>query len=598
MKELLNNFRRTRHFLAGTKAYFRDVVLVHLLIIFVLTPFLASTTQFILNQGGIAYISYDNFGDILIHHPLVFIGLISILLLMILLVFFEFTFLIQSIYFIQIRQPVSLKQLIYGTFQQVKKLNLGKIVFFFFYFFLILPISGIKFNTELLSKLEIPTFILDVIFENRVPIIALVIASYILLVYLAIRLIFALPEMIFNDCGFKEAIQKSWRETKNNFLRILMQFAVIMGSISLLTVLSYTLIIFLQAFIETSFTSYCLISATVLMTIMQFVWLLNTVLSTVGIFFVIIDYMENHHFLPKPPRWYRLESKATTRFKWFKIGATLILFIGLFATIGLANQDYLKQPGQDHPLTISHRGVDNQNAVQNSIEALKLTHETSQPDYVEMDIQETKDHQFVVYHDFKLKALTGIPKKPYEMNLADLTKLTVTEKGQSAQLVSFDDYLKVANEIGQKLLIEFKTTKHDSPDMVKRFTEMYREKILENGHIFQALDFDIVEKLKLEDSNFYVGYVMPFSIVGPPKGLMDFYSIEYTTLNTNFITSAHDENKKVYVWTPNDEDTMSRMMFYGVDGIITDRVKLLSKVMRQDQVSYSDKMLYLLIGIG
>lgn len=40
------------------------------------------------------------------------------------------------------------------------------------------------------------------------------------------------------------------------------------------------------------------------------------------------------------------------------------------------------------------------NGVQNTIPAMEATAK-SKPDYVEMDIQETKDHQFVVFHDPK-----------------------------------------------------------------------------------------------------------------------------------------------------------------------------------------------------
>src|SRR5690625_2466644 len=58
------------------------------------------------------------------------------------------------------------------------------------------------------------------------------------------------------------------------------------------------------------------------------------------------------------------------------------------------------------PVTISHRGVAEKNGVQNTIPALERTHRLY-PDYVEMDVHETKDHQFVVMHDENLKELAG-----------------------------------------------------------------------------------------------------------------------------------------------------------------------------------------------
>ncbi|PEF14871.1 glycerophosphodiester phosphodiesterase, partial [Bacillus cereus] len=83
------------------------------------------------------------------------------------------------------------------------------------------------------------------------------------------------------------------------------------------------------------------------------------------------------------------------------------------------------------PLTISHRGVDEENGVQNTIPAMQATAK-SKPDYVEIDIQETKDHQFVVFHDSTLKDLAGIDTPPQKLTLAELTNTVVSENGKKA----------------------------------------------------------------------------------------------------------------------------------------------------------------------
>lgn len=180
MKYLISNFKKTWEFMSESKGFYLDVLLMYGFIMFFFTPFLVSVTQFILRQGDIPYIFYDNLGVIMSQHPLVFFGLIGMLLLLVVSVFFEFTFLLLSVYFIKIRKKISLKQLLKGTFLQLKKISIGALLFFLFYFFLVLPLSGIKFNSELLAKFQIPVFILDVIFENRVLFIALFILFYIL----------------------------------------------------------------------------------------------------------------------------------------------------------------------------------------------------------------------------------------------------------------------------------------------------------------------------------------------------------------------------------------------------------------------------------
>ncbi len=122
------------------------------------------------------------------------------------------------------------------------------------------------------------------------------------------------------------------------------------------------------------------------------------------------------------------------------------------------------------PLTISHRGVDEENGVQNTIPAMEATAK-SKPDYVEMDIQETKDHQFVVFHDPTLKDLAGIDIPPQKLTLAELTNTVVSENGKKALIPSFDDYLAAAEKVNQKLLVEIKVSPFDSPKMVENFSK-------------------------------------------------------------------------------------------------------------------------------
>jgi glycerophosphoryl diester phosphodiesterase len=598
MKYLKNSFRNIIDFFGGTTAYFRDVLLMHGFMLFILLPFLASTTRFILRQGKIDYLSYDTLPIILAKHPGVLIALLTVLVVMVVVVFFEYTFLLLSIFFIKKKVPITLPLLLKGTFLQLKKIRLSTILFFLFYFFLILPFGGLGFNSDLLAKIKIPAFILDFIFANRVTIIALVVLGYLLFFYLSIRLIFALPEMILRDVPFRQAVKESWVSTKKRFFSILGQFIVIGGSILLLFTLSSTLILIVQALVEELMPHYALLSAVVAMTLLQFFLLLNIVFTTVGVFYITIDYMNDQGFLPDLPQWY---TKQRPKKEWsaFKIGTFLFVAIIFGIGVGIYNTNYLSHPSVSQPLTLSHRGVDNGNGAQNTLAALTKT-SLEKPDYVEMDIQETKDKEFVVMHDFNLKSLTGVNKRPNQLTLAELTKLTVHENGTTEAVCSFDDYLNKAQELKQKLLIEIKTTPQDSPDLLDRFIQKYRARILAEKHIIQSLTFDTVTELKKKEPAFYVGYILPFNIVGPPVASVDFFTMEFTTLNRNFINAAHQDGKKVYAWTVNDEDTMTRMMFYGVDGIVTDQLSLLNRTIKTDlqEPTYSDKLLHFVIGIG
>ncbi|EMF0220885.1 glycerophosphodiester phosphodiesterase [Enterococcus hirae] len=596
LKRSLGN---TWDFLKGTQAYFRDVLIMHLFILFICLPLLNSTTRFILNRGAIDYISSDNISTILSQHPGVLLSLTAVLLTILLLVYFEFTFLLMSVYFIKKQTPISLKQLLQATFRQLKKIRPLTFLFFLAYFVLILPISGLSFNSDLLSKVKIPAFIMDFIFTNRWIVVSSFILFYIFLAYIGIRLIFALPEMILRDRPFKQAVKESWYLTKSRFFAILGQFIIIGGSILLISFAGYLIVLLAQIIVEQFFPNYSLISAVFAMTILQAILLFNIVMSTVGIFYIIIDFMDDEGFLPETPNWFRLES-PNKRFSVLK-NTSLVLFAVFFGVgVCLYNMDYLTSASQTKPVTISHRGVSGGNSAQNTLAALEKTSRTYHPDYVEMDVQETKDGQFVVMHDFNLKKLTGINKAPQDLTLKELEKLKVTENGAKEPVVSFDTYLKRANELNQKLLIEIKNSKNDSKDIVERFVKKYEENILTHQHILQSLTYQTVSDLKNANPNFYVGYILPFNIVGPPVTPADFLTMEYSTINRNFIDSAHQDGKKVYVWTVNDSDGISRMMFYGVDGIITDQMTILNENIKamDEEITYSDKLLNFVLGVG
>lgn len=599
MNYFKNNLKNTWDFLKNSKAYFRDVLLMHGFLVFVMIPLLSSSTKFILKRGGINYISNDNLGNIIFHHPMVAFLLFLTLLLILLLVFFEFTFLLLSVYFIEKKKPISLRQLLRMTLIQMKKLRPTVFLFFLFYFLLVLPIGGLSFNSDLLSKIKIPAFIMDYIFTNRLLIISAFIIFYLFLIYVGIRVIFALPEMILRDISFQSAVKESLKVTRRRFFEILGRFLFIGLSLLLITTIGFGTVISAQSLVEELLPEYALYSAVFAMTILQFLLLLNIILNTVGIFYIIVDFMNDEGFLPEIPRWFYQEPLSLSRHQGLK--NTLLTLAAVLFGVGvcLYNMSYLTDTSQTKTVTISHRGVNHRHGIQNTIEALSLTNNTFHPDYVEMDIQMTSDQQFVVYHDFDTRHLTGVSGKPEDQTLADLTKLTVKEHGQTAKIDNFNDYLAKADELGQKLLIEIKTQKNDPQPIISRFLKLYGSRVQQQGHIIQSLSYPVVEAIKQQAPELTVGYILPFNVVGPPITAADFLTMEYSTINRNFINSAKADGKRVFVWTPNDEDSMNRMIFYGVDGIITDELKTLDETLNsQDQTTYADKLLNFVIGVG
>lgn len=290
-----------------------------------------------------------------------------------------------------------------------------------------------------------------------------------------------------------------------------------------------------------------------------------------------------------PLKSFKLQSKVKKTIKLKVLALCLMLVFALAA--GANNVLYLKEIDMQRPLTISHRGVSDKNGVQNTIPALKKTAKLH-PDYVEIDLHETKDKQFVVMHDENLKQLAGINKTPKDLTLKQLTRITLREDGHRAKIASFDQYLKAAAKIKQKLLIEVKTTPNDSTKMLQNFNKKYGKLIIKRKYQVQSLDYRVIEGLHQINPKLFVLYIQPYNFTYP-QSVANGYSMEYSTLNNDFIWQAQLQNKPVYAWTVNAPNMMMKMMYDNVNGIITDQLAELNETIKdfEDNQSYANKLL-------
>ncbi|WP_231921620.1 glycerophosphodiester phosphodiesterase [Levilactobacillus zymae] len=272
--------------------------------------------------------------------------------------------------------------------------------------------------------------------------------------------------------------------------------------------------------------------------------------------------------LPVAPRWPRTSG-------W---GLVLVL-VWLVVSGGVITQT-LQQPRLQATVLISHRGVDRGVGVQNTLGALR--HVSRQhPRYVEMDLHETRDHQWVVLHDENLRELAGVNVTPHQWTLRQLTRLTLHEHGQRARLVGWDQYLRTAERLPQPLLVELKTTPADSAGMVRRFAQRYGTRLHRDHSAVHSLDYRVVAGLRRDSPQLRVGYITPFNFVAPASVPADFYSFQRLSVSDQFIQAAHRAHAPAYLWTPNTRLAMTQAWALGADGQITNQVSRLRHVVTQ-----------------
>ncbi|ORN26300.1 cytoplasmic glycerophosphodiester phosphodiesterase [Lentilactobacillus parabuchneri] len=582
-QKLLRNATRT--FFHNWGAYVSLLIVINLLLSIIVVPIMEFMTSVILKSNGVPYISYTNAVWLLTQKPLAILELLLLLIAIFALVFWQFAFTLYGIDNIALQQNMTLWQVCKNALSTMQRLRIGSFLFFIGYFILILPLSFVYLNSPLLAKATIPVFILDDLEKN--PLIAILLAVLGLLIfYLGLRLIQVLPLMIIHQQRGFQAARNSWQLTRHNSWQYLWRI-FLLGIISFLStaIVSYGLY-FLQKFLDTQSKLVAFIGAVTNMGLLTVWQRLVASFSMVVFMLILLMVLDQSHW-QRNTLLTRLPKKSRVKRRW--VGAILI---GLFLFAGISyNVVYLKGALFSQPVTISHRGVDDGNGVQNTIPALNRT-SREKPDYVEMDLHETKDHQFVVMHDENLAKLTGVNAAPYQLTLGQITKLKARENGHQAYIPSFDAYLKAAEHDHQKLLVEIKTTSHDSKNMLQLFINRYEKRLLRDHDHVHSLDYRVIMGLKKHAPRLFVSYILPYNF-SFPETKANAYTMEETTLNQQFVGEAHLHRQQVYAWTGDDQPHMTRMLFLNVDGIITDNLTELKTTIRStfDHPSYAQRLL-------
>lgn len=552
----------------------------NLVISYLAVPFFNWLLEMLLKWQGVSYVSYTNVLSIIIRTPIAALGMLAILLAIIILIYWQFAFLLLGIINIFRGRPQTIRQVLRTTVTSLTLTSPSTFLFFIGYFIVILPFGSFIFTTPLLNKARIPAFIVSYLLEN--PWMALGLAGFYLIAgYLGIRLISLLPLMIIDRLPWKTAVKRSWQQTKHRTLRYLWTMLVTLFMILVAVTLIYMLIYLAQLGFDK--TGIAMAAATVNLFIMEAITEVIICYTTaVFMMLIIVCYRQDFTLLRQAPQHFN-EAPRLKRWTRASVAIGILLATSLLVAVNLV---YLNGLVITKPIIISHRGVDDGNGVQNTIPALIKTSK-EHPDYVEMDIQVTKDHQFVVMHDPTLKALAGINKKPSQLTLKQLEKITVRENGHQAKIPSFDAYLKAARQHHQKLLVEIKTSSAYTSADTKRFIKRYGATLLAHHDQVHTLSYKVMRDLKRLDSQQFVSYILPYNLTFPHTDANG-YTMEVTTLNDQFVDKADRNHKTVYAWDIDDTDQMDRMMFMGVTGIITDNLK----EMQQEAKSNTDHPSY------
>ena len=226
-----------------------------------------------------------------------------------------------------------------------------------------------------------------------------------------------------------------------------------------------------------------------------------------------------------------------------------------------------------------HRGC-SQLAPENSLPAIELAIH-KQIDFVEVDVQETKDHDLVVVHDSHLHRLAGVDCNIWELTAEELNKLDVglwfSNDFVGTRIPTLASVMDLAkNKI--RLNLELKSHGHEQ-ELVTKVVALIRQGNWQQSCVVSSIDWNILQQVKVLAPELRIGPVMTPAQSLLPDLAVDFYSVHFTLATPNFVDRAHAEGKAVHAWTVNQRSEMQRLLELGVDNIITDRPMTLRKLL-------------------
>jgi glycerophosphoryl diester phosphodiesterase len=251
----------------------------------------------------------------------------------------------------------------------------------------------------------------------------------------------------------------------------------------------------------------------------------------------------------------------------------------------------------DKPMISAHRG-DSVTAPENTLKAFESAIEHN-ADFIELDVQQTKDGVIVVMHDSNLKRTTGVDKNIWEVTYDEIKDLDAGgwfgAEFEGTKIPTLSETLEFCK--GEIMLnIELKPTGHEV-DFEKNVVDIVYEKEFEEDCVIASMNYPSLKRVKQYAPDIKTLFVTAVAY-GELTNLesADAFSIESYFATSSMVNNLHNQGKEVYAWTVNSEDSLQTMIDVGVDNIITDnpvlaRELIYSKSLNENIVEFISDLL-------
>ncbi len=228
----------------------------------------------------------------------------------------------------------------------------------------------------------------------------------------------------------------------------------------------------------------------------------------------------------------------------------------------------------------AHRGVTTE-APENTLAAVRAAIAAG-ADYLETDIQLSKDGVLVVAHDSDFSRLGGVAKKVWELTYKEIGAIPLRRNRAPAfgnEVTPTFDALLAETKEHIKVNIELKYYGDHEPELARKVVAAVRAHQMLDQVVIQCLEYEPLIEVRKLAPEVPVGYLLSFNARKPSRLDVDFLSVEQNRLDRRFVRQAHQRGQQVYAWTVNTVEDMRHQFDLNVDGVITDQSALARKTL-------------------
>ena len=450
----------------------------------------------------------------------------------------------------------------------------------------IIPFLNIGVTSNVITSIKIPEFIMDFINANQILSIILLL-FYLFLLSILSKWLYSLHYMVIEGKSFKSARKSSKNLIKGNRFKDI----IIVFLYQLISGISYILFLIIGIFILyilNMILGRIFVIKSILLTIVWMFMLVSVIIFTIistGIGYSVISSLYYKHKIDKDEKLITIKSEEKKKnIKFNKNLKYAVIILWIFAIAGGSIFTYQVITGKanlniEHTRKMeitAHRGASIKYP-ENTMAAFRGAKKLG-ADWIELDVQQTKDKQIVVSHDTNLNRVTGVNKDIIDMNYSEIKKLDAgsffNKKFKGEKIPLLKEVLEFAKKNNIRLNIELKPTGKEK-NFEKQVVDLIKEYNFEDRCVVTSQVYNVLKKIKKYDKDIKTVYVMSIAIgkITDAK-YADAFSIEATNVTETQVSRVHNAGKELYAWTVNKEESINKMIDMNVDNIITDNIKL------------------------